>query len=59
MTSPEEKCPHPIRRIVVWDKENQRGCSPEQLLSFRASTVAFIYKGATDTQKIVSRAIKF
>ena len=41
----EEKCPHPIRRIVVWDQENQREIV---LLSncfrFAASTIAAIYK---------------
>jgi hypothetical protein len=41
----EEKCPYPIRRIVVWDEENQREIV---LLSncfrFAASTIAAIYK---------------
>lgn len=41
----EEKCPHPLRRVVVWDEENQREIV---LLSncfhLAASTVAAIYK---------------
>jgi hypothetical protein len=41
----EEKCPHPIRRIVVWDEENQREIVlPGNCFHFAASTVAAIYK---------------
>lgn len=41
----KKKCPHPLRRVVVWDKENK-----EQIvlltnhLTFGATTIADIYK---------------
>jgi len=41
----EEKCPHPLRRIVVWDEENRREIVLlTNILHFAASTVARIYK---------------
>lgn len=44
-TGAEEKCPHLLRRVVVWDKDNER----EIVLltnhfDFGASTIAAIYK---------------
>lgn len=44
-TGAEEKCPHVLRRVVVWDEENQR-----QIIlltnhfSFSARTISAIYK---------------
>ena len=46
-TGPEssKKCPHPLRRVVVWDKENQREIVLlTNHLSFGATTIADIYK---------------
>jgi hypothetical protein len=41
----EEKCPYPLRRIVVWDDENAREIVVlTNLFGFAASTVAAIYK---------------
>lgn len=41
----EEKCPHPLRRVVVWDKEKQREIVLlTNHLDFGASTIASIYK---------------
>jgi hypothetical protein len=41
----EEKCPHPLRRIVVWDRENDREIVLlTNHLEFGASTIAAIYK---------------
>ena len=41
----EEKCPHPLRRIVVWDRDNDRDIVLlTNHLEFGASTIAAIYK---------------
>lgn len=41
----EEKCPHPLRRIVVWDRDNDREIVLlTNHLEFGASTIAAIYK---------------
>jgi len=41
----EEKCPHHLRRIVVWDEENKREIELlTNHLGFAASTIAAIYK---------------
>lgn len=41
----KDKCPHPLRRIVVWDKENQREIVIlTNHLTFGATTIADIYK---------------
>jgi len=41
----EEKCPHLLRRIVVWDQDNQREIILlTNHLSFGATTIASIYK---------------
>jgi hypothetical protein len=41
----EEKCPHPLRRIVVWDRDNNREIVLlTNHLEFGASTIAAIYK---------------
>jgi len=41
----ESKCPHPLRRIVVWDEENQREIVLlTNHLEFGATTVADIYR---------------
>ncbi len=41
----EEKCPHLLRRVVVWDQENQRQIVLlTNHLDFGASTIAAIYK---------------
>ena len=43
--SAEDKCPHLLRRIVVWDEENEREIVLlTNLMAFAASTVARIYK---------------
>jgi hypothetical protein len=44
-TGAEEKCPHLLRRIVVWDEEHEREIVLlTNLMTFAASTVAAIYK---------------
>lgn len=44
-TKAEEKCPHLLRRVVVWDKENQREIVLlTNHLEFGATTLAAIYK---------------
>lgn len=41
----EEKCPHLLRRVVVWDRENQREIVLlTNHLEFGSSTIAAIYK---------------
>lgn len=41
----KEKCPHPLRRVVVWDKANQREIVLlTNHLEFGATTLAAIYK---------------
>lgn len=41
----EEKCPHLLRRVVVWDQDNQREIVLlTNHLDFGASTIAAIYK---------------
>jgi len=41
----QAKCPHPLRRIVVWDDENQRAIVLlTNHLDFGATTIADIYK---------------
>ena len=41
----ESKCPHPLRRIVVWDEENQREIVLlTNHLEFGATTLAEIYR---------------
>lgn len=41
----KEKCPHPLRRIVVWDEENAREIVLlTNHLDFGATTIADIYK---------------
>ena len=41
----EQKCPHLLRRVVVWDQENQREIVLlTNHLDFGASTIAAIYK---------------
>jgi len=41
----EKKCPHPLRRIVVWDRDNDREIVLlTNHLEFGASTIAAIYK---------------
>jgi len=41
----EEKCPHLLRRIIVWDEDNQREIVLlSNHLSFGSSTIASIYK---------------
>lgn len=41
----EEKCPHSMRRVVVWDEEHQREIVLlTNIMHFAASTVAAIYK---------------
>ena len=41
----EEKCPHTLRRVVVWDEQNQRELVLlTNHLEFAASTIAAIYK---------------
>lgn len=41
----EERCPHPLRRVVVWDEKNQREIVLlTNHLEFGASTIAAIYK---------------
>ena len=41
----ESKCPHPLRRIVVWDEENQREIVLlTNHLEFGATTLADIYR---------------
>jgi len=41
----EEKCPHLLRRIVVWDEENKREIVLlTNIMHFAASTVADIYR---------------
>lgn len=41
----EEKCPHPLRRVVVWDRDNDREIVLlTNHLEFGASTIAAIYK---------------
>ena len=41
----EEKCPHLLRRIVVWDEDNQREIVLlSNHLTFGSSTIAAIYK---------------
>jgi len=47
LTGPKaaEKCPHPLRRIVVWDRDNDRQIVLlTNHLEFGASTIAAIYK---------------
>jgi hypothetical protein len=40
-----KKCPHPLRRIVYWDKENQRELVfLTNHMTFGATTIAAIYK---------------
>jgi IS4 transposase len=40
-----EKCPHPLRRIVVWDEENERTIVLlTNHLKFGATTISAIYK---------------
>jgi IS4 transposase len=44
-TGAEEKCPHLLRRVVVWDKDNEREIVlMTNILHLAASTVAAIYK---------------
>lgn len=44
-TGAEEKCPHLLRRVVVWDKANEREIVLlTNHLEFGASTIAAIYK---------------
>ena len=44
-TGAQEKCPHPLRRIVVWDEENAREIVLlTNHLEFGATTIAAIYK---------------
>jgi hypothetical protein len=44
-TGAQEKCPHLLRRTVVWDEENQRELVLlSNLIQFGATTVARIYK---------------
>lgn len=41
----QDKCPHPLRRIVVWDEENQREIVLlTNHLQFGATTIADIYR---------------
>lgn len=41
----DKKCPHPLRRVVVWDRDNDRQIVLlTNHLEFGASTVAAIYK---------------
>ena len=41
----QEKCPHMLRRIVVWDEENERELVLlTNILQFAAATIARIYK---------------
>ena len=41
----EKDCPHPLRRVVVWDAENQREIVLlTNILHLAASTIAAIYK---------------
>lgn len=41
----EEKCPHILRRVVVWDEQNQRELVLlTNHLKFAASTIAAVYK---------------
>jgi Domain of unknown function (DUF4372)/Transposase DDE domain len=41
----QEKCPHPLRRVVVWDEPNQREIVLlSNHLQFGATTIAAIYK---------------
>ena len=41
----QKKCPHPLRRIVYWDEENQRELVfLTNHMTFGASTIAAIYK---------------
>ena len=41
----EEKCPHLLRRVVVWDRDNQREIVLlTNHLEFGATTIAAIYK---------------
>ena len=41
----QEKCPHPLRRVVVWDEPNQREIVLlTNHLDFGATTIAAIYK---------------
>jgi IS4 transposase len=41
----EEKCPHSMRRVVVWDEEHEREIVLlTNIMHFAASTVAAIYK---------------
>ena len=44
-TGAEEKCPYPLRRVVVWDSENDREIVLlTNHLDFGATTIAEIYK---------------
>jgi hypothetical protein len=44
-TKAEERCPHPHRRVVVWDERNERQIVLlTNHLEFGASTIAAIYK---------------
>lgn len=44
-TESKKKCPHPLRRVVVWDTENQREIVLlTNHLTFGATTIADIYK---------------
>jgi hypothetical protein len=44
-TGAQEKCPHVLRRVVVWDEENDREIVLlTNLLKLAASTVAALYK---------------
>ncbi|NIU55264.1 MAG: transposase, partial [Phycisphaerae bacterium] len=41
----QKKCPHVLRRVVVWDKENEREIVLlTNHLKFGANTIAAIYK---------------
>jgi hypothetical protein len=41
----EKKCPHPLRRVVVWDEENEREIVLlTNHMSFGATTISGIYK---------------